>query len=511
MFNNKDEKKGLISVIKYEGPNDVFVYKHPVEDFNLGSQLIVHESQEALFFNDGRALDLFGSGRHTLVNQNIPLISELYKLPTGGDAIFHSEVYFINMTTQMGIKWGTDSKVRLFDPASGLHIEIGACGNFNLRVNDSRKLVLKIVGTESGLAQGDMLGEGVSYSTGKFKALVMNKVKSTLARAIKEQNINILEIDAYLDVLSESLRGIINETLDEYGLVMPEFYITSVMTPDDDPNFKRLKQQFADKTLKVREEEVRRAEAEAAQGRKMVEAQTEAQLKTVSATGEAEALKIKAQAEAEAYRMQAEAEAREMQMKGYTYQQETARQVGLEAMQNGITGGGSGSSGGGLGDIAGLGVTLGAMGGVINMTKDALDPIMGGSSQVGAGFGNVVQGNVPQGTVAADKWVCLKCGQADITTDFCPNCGAAKTESIGVGWDCVCGRKGITSNFCPDCGAKKPEKPETWDCVCGAKNITSKFCPDCGAKKPDTWDCVCGAKNIASKFCPECGKKRGDE
>lgn len=464
----------LISVIQYEGSNDVFVYKHPKEDFNFGTQLIVHESQEALFFKDGRALDLFGSGRHTLETYNIPLLRDVIKLGTGGENIFHAEVYFINLTTQMGIKWGTDSKVRLFDPASGLHVEIGASGNFNLRVMDSRKLVLKLVGTTDGLLQSDVVGE-VTYGTGKFKALVMNKVKSNLARVIKEQNINILEIDSYLDGLSEELRDIINETLVEYGLIMPEFYVTSIMTPDDDPNFMRLKQQFADRTLKVREEEVRRAEAEAAQGRKLVEAQTAAQLKTVNAQGEADALRIKAQAEADAYRMQAEAEAQEMKMKGYTYQQETARQVGLEAMQNGITGGGSGSGsngggiGGGLGELAGLGVTLGAMGGVINMTKDALNPLMEQSAQVGAGFGNVVQGNVAQGNVAQgneqNAWVCPSCGKTGITTNFCPDCGTSKANAVNSAagsaasesWDCTCGAKGITSRFCPDCGRKREE------------------------------------------------------
>ena len=125
----------------------------------------------------------------------------------------------------------------------------------------------------------------------------MTKVKANLARIIKENNINILEIDEYIDVLSDKLRIAINEILDEYGLTMPEFFVTAVMTPDDDPNFRRLKQQFADKTLKVREEEIRRAEAEAAQSRKILEAQTEAQLKMVGAQGEAEALKIKAQAD----------------------------------------------------------------------------------------------------------------------------------------------------------------------------------------------------------------------
>ena len=415
----------LISVLKYEGSNEVFVHKHPKEDFNFGTQLIVHESQEALFFKDGRALDLFTAGRHTLQTYNLPLVKDLIAKGTGGENIFHAEVYFINMAVQMGIKWGTDSKVRLFDPASGLHIEIGASGSFNLQVIDSRKLIVKMVGTTEGLLQSEIVGGaeegGLSYGTGKFKALVSNKVKSDIARFIKDQNINILEIDSYLGGLSEALRLDINETLAEYGLFMPEFYVTSITTPDDDPNFVRLRQQFADKTLKVRDEEIKKAEAEAARDRKLVEAGTEAQLKMVGAQGEAEALRIKAQAEADAYKMQAEAEAVEMKMKGYTYQQETAREVGLEAMKNGITGGGSGNGGGSaIGDVAGLGVTLGAMGGVINMTKDALNPIMGTSAQVGQGFGNVVSGGSP--VVAA--WNCPNCGKAGITSKFCPDCGA---------------------------------------------------------------------------------------
>lgn len=493
------KNQGLASVIKYEGGNDTFVWKHPIEDYNLGSQLIVHESQEAIFFRDGRALDLFGAGRYTLATQNIPLLENLYKLPTNTTEVFHSEVYFVNLTTQMGIKWGTDSKVRLFDPASGLHIEIGACGNFSLRVCDSRKLLVRLVGTASEFKQNEIIGDPYSIHSvvGKFKALVMNKVKANLARIIKENNINILEIDEYIDVLSEKLRLAINEILAEYGLTMPEFFVTSILTPDDDPNFRRLKQQFADKTLKVREEEIRKAEAEAAQGRKILEAQTEAQLKMVGAQGEAEALKIKAQAEAEAYKAKAFAEAEEMRAKGYTYQQETARMVGMEAMQNGITGNGSDGTGSALGDIAELGVTLGAMGSVIGMTKDALSPIMQTSSEIG---GSIVP--------PTDTWNCA-CGCQSIKSKFCPDCGSPKPVPV-VGWNCSCGCKNITSKFCPECGNKKPEAT-AWDCRCGCKNIISKFCPECGNKKPEatTWVCPeCGNKDITAKFCPECGHKR---
>ncbi len=91
-------------VIQYEGDNSTFVWKHPTEDFYTGSQLIVHESQEAIFFMNGQALDLFGPGRHTLETQNLPQVSRLFRKPLGGDTPFHCEVYYINKTEQMAIK-----------------------------------------------------------------------------------------------------------------------------------------------------------------------------------------------------------------------------------------------------------------------------------------------------------------------------------------------------------------------------------------------------------------------
>ena len=465
-------RDGLASIIKYEGDNETLVWKHPIEDFNLGSQLIVHESQEAIFFRDGQALDLFGPGRYTLETQQLPILEKLYQLPTDTQGTFHSEVYYVNLATQMGIKWGTDSKVRLFDPMTGMHMELGASGEFNIRVVNSRKLLLKLVGTTGELKQEQLLGNS---GKGLFRSMVMTQVKSYLAAAIRENAINILEIDERLMELSEALRDRINPRLAEYGLEMPEFFVSRVVTPDDDPNFRRMKEQFAEQYLNVRQEQIRKNVAVAEAERKAVEAQTAAQMKIISAQGDAEALKIQKQAEAEAYRMQAAAEAEEMRLKGYTYQQETARQVGLEAMQNGITGNGSGM--GGLGDLAGLGVTLGAMGSVVNMTKDALNPVMDTASQMGQAMGGAISGS---------------------------------------GWDCPeCGAKNITSKFCPECGARKPEPKTGWDCPeCGTKNIQSKFCPECGARKPEPktgWDCPeGGTRNILSKFCPECGHKRGE-
>ena len=76
-------------VLKYEGDNKTFVWKYPIEDFNTGSQLIVHQSQEAVFFQNGKMLVMFGPGRHTLRTENLPIITSLMNLATGGRNAFH--------------------------------------------------------------------------------------------------------------------------------------------------------------------------------------------------------------------------------------------------------------------------------------------------------------------------------------------------------------------------------------------------------------------------------------
>ena len=482
----KIAKSGLASVIKYEGGNDTFVWKHPVEDFNIGSQLIVHESQEAIFFRNGKALDLFTAGRYALETESIPLINQLYNSVLDPKDVFHSEVYFINMTTQMALKWGTDSKVRFLEPSTGIPFDLGASGEFNLCVSDSRKLIIKLVGTEGGLDRSALLFTNSRFEdesshksvSGYFRSMIMTRVKTHLAKTIKESQINILEIDEHLETLSSALRLRINEGLEEYGLTMSEFFVTTIVTPDDDVNFKKLKQQHADLYLRTQDEKnlktIRESEAE----RRMVEERTKAQMKIIEAQGGAEVTKISAQAEAEAYRMQAGAEADEMKMKGYTYVQETQRQVGLETVKGGVVKEGSSGVGGGsgIGDVVGLGVALGALGGVMDMAKEAITPIINTSTDVGKATSNFAN---PQ----------------------------------TIGWNCTCGVTGITGNFCSGCGAKRPEIPQPWNCPkCNVINNKGNFCSICGEKKVDgyPWDCSCGEKSIKGNFCSNCGKKRGE-
>ena len=235
------KKDGLASVIKYEGDNETLVWKHPIEDFNFGSQLIVHESQEAIFFRDGQALDLFGPGRYTLETQQLPLLEKLYKLPTDTEGTFHSEVYFINKAVQMAIKWGTPDKIRFIDPLTSAPLEIGASGALNLQVENSRKLIVKLVGTQKGIAWDDRENFTRSVQS-SFRPLIANTVKQYLPAIIKEQQIDLLEIDERVNEISALLHEKLQPGFEEYGLTLPQFYVTHVVLPEEDPNFKRIRE-----------------------------------------------------------------------------------------------------------------------------------------------------------------------------------------------------------------------------------------------------------------------------
>lgn len=519
----KVKREGLASIIKYEGDNETLVWKHPIEDFNMGSQLIVHESQEAIFFRDGQALDLFGPGRYTLETQQLPILEKLYDLPTNPEGTFHSEVYFINKTVQMSIKWGTPDKVRFIDPLTSAPLEIGASGELNLQVQDARKLLVKLVGTQRGIAWGDQ--EGFTKSVqGSFRPLIVNTVKTSLPAIIKAQQIDLLEIDERVDEISAALHEKLLPGFEEYGLTIPQFYVTHVVLPEDDPNFKRIRELHtvmlqtrvyqAEATVKTAQAESEAAYRTAQERSKAViaAAQREAELErqtteTEVKKREAERTVIQAQAEAQAARMAGLTEAEIMRAKGYTEKDVLQAEV-QKAYAAGLGQMGANGGGGALGDIAGLGVTLGAMGGIMGMTKEAMSPMFGGQPQ---------EQSVPAAPLApaAGGWDCA-CGQKGITSNFCPNCGA-KRPAPADAWDCACGQKGLTGKFCPNCGAKRPDpaQPDTWDCACGQKGITGNFCPNCGAKRPepaqpDTWDCACGQKGITGNFCPNCGKKRGE-
>ncbi len=314
----------IAEIIKYEGDNSTFIWKHPCEDFNSLTQLIVHESQEAIFFMNGQALDLFGPGRYTLETENIPKIGKVLNRTTGDKTPFHCEVYFINKAEQMAIKWGTDSKVQYVDPTYGFPISIGASGEMSLRAEDSRKLLVKLVGTENSLGQQKLVGF--------FRAFLMTRVKTYIAQVIKANAINIFEIDENLTTFSENIHKLLIPDFADYGIALERFFVTNIVKPDGDKQYEKFKElhfrQYADI-----------AEATLRQKTDLIYAQTEAQKVVIDS----------------------QAQATKRAQEGYTYAQERGFDVAEKVAQNEAVGQFT-NMGVGLGTMAGVG---GAVGGVV--------------------------------------------------------------------------------------------------------------------------------------------------
>ena len=179
----------VVDILKFEGDDKTLVWKSDKEDFNTGTQLIVHESQEAVFYRDGQALDLFGSGRYTLETANIPLLKKLINLPTDGKTRFHCEVYFINKAYALDVKWGTTSKFEVLDPQFFVQLNVGASGAMEVKIKDSRKFLVKVVGTQKSI--------DTARIQDYFKEKIIVKVKAHLAKLMGQ--ISYVVINQHLE------------------------------------------------------------------------------------------------------------------------------------------------------------------------------------------------------------------------------------------------------------------------------------------------------------------------
>ena len=213
----------LFEVIKFEGDDKTLVYKYPKEDFNSMSQLIVHESQEAILYKDGQALDLFGPGKYTLKTENIPLLNKIINIPTDGESPFHCEVYFINKAIILNAKWGTSSQFTILDPMFNIPLRVGACGSMEIRISDSRKMLINVIGTQNYLSTEKF----IEY----FKEKVTIRVKTYLAKIMSE--VNYLLINQHLEEISNALKEKLNLDFNSYGINLYNFYLTTIYIPEE--------------------------------------------------------------------------------------------------------------------------------------------------------------------------------------------------------------------------------------------------------------------------------------
>jgi membrane protease subunit (stomatin/prohibitin family) len=373
-----------IDVIEFQGDNQTFVWKYPTEDFVFGTQVIVHQTQEAIFFMNGQALDSFGPGRHTLKTENLPKINHFFNFGAR-ETPFKSELYFINLTEQMAIKWGTDSRVQFLEPTYKFPLTLGASGDMSLRVVDGRKLLLKLVGTERFLNQQKIIQF--------LRSILMTRIKTYIASTIREGSISIFELDEYLESFSLDLKNKLIADFDLYGLELVQFQVTTLAKPDGEKEYERFKDLFFRQYADI-------AEAKLNQEVAMIQANTAAK-KVI---------------------LESEAISKKRENEGYSYHNERSFDVAEKVADNDSSGG-----------MANLGVGLGLMAGVagtmVQTTKDALqNPPAKGTFCVGCGH-TLKQGakfceDCGQPVQAKQGMNCSKCGQHyDNPVKFCAQCG----------------------------------------------------------------------------------------
>ncbi len=378
-------------IIKYEGDNSTFVWKHPIEDFTTKTQLIVHESQEAVFFANGQALDVFPAGRYTLETQNFPFLQTLINIPTDGKTPFHCEVYFVNKVDQMSIKWGTDSRIEYLEPTYNFPLSIGANGELSLRVKDSRKFLLRLVGTENYLGRDRL--------TAFFRSFLNTHLKTYIAREMRERAINIFQIDEYLDSFSETLWHQLVPDFADYGISLEKFFITSVSKPDGNRQYEKFKELYFRRYADITEAKLR-------QETDIIYAQTEAQKVVIDS----------------------KAQATKREQEGYTYSQERSFDVAEKAVQNEA-----------IGQMTNLGIGVGTMVGVGGVVSDV----------VGQAIGDIATPTKISNTPACCEYCGAKLADGIV---FCEECGVSVAKSACANCGYVFERPG---KFCPKCGASR--------------------------------------------------------
>lgn len=189
-------------------------------DIRLGSQLVVGESQNAVFFRDGKALDTFGPGRHTLTTANIPLLINLLGKLFSSESPFKASVYFVNMVDLLDQKWGTAEPIALRDKDLGM-VRLRAHGTYSIRVEDAQRFVAQVVGQRG------------YYSTSEITAWLRSQMVASFTDLLGETKASLFDLPALVDELGVALKSKVSESFSQSGITLKQVFVQSISATEE--------------------------------------------------------------------------------------------------------------------------------------------------------------------------------------------------------------------------------------------------------------------------------------
>ena len=230
----------LIDVVKWDGYPNVFAYRFPETELNTKAQLIVTESQEAVFLKEGVFHGPYGPGRHVLNTKNLPFLTSLAtSFLTGGVSPFTAEVWFVQKAIPLNLRWGTSTPIQIEDPKYHIMLPIRAFGQYGLQITNSQKFLAKLVGSIPSFTT-DILD---AY----FKGVIISHAKDCISKYLVEKGVSVLQISTKILEISELLQEKISEAMDDYGLRTLSFTVNAITTDEKDSAVQKLKAAMAKK------------------------------------------------------------------------------------------------------------------------------------------------------------------------------------------------------------------------------------------------------------------------
>jgi excisionase family DNA binding protein len=210
----------IFDVIEY--PNemrDEIVHRFPeqgIGDYRIGSQVIVRESQAAVFFRDGNALDVFRAGRHTITTANVPLLIDLIGKAFNDRTPFPAEVYFVSMKEFANEKWGTPQPIIVRNPGMGLGVALlQGFGTYSFQVKDPQQFVTQLVGAQGAYRTADI--------EERLKTILLSKISDVLGETTSANS--VLDLIGLTEEVGAAVRAKAQDDFEAVGMTLKSFYI----------------------------------------------------------------------------------------------------------------------------------------------------------------------------------------------------------------------------------------------------------------------------------------------